>query len=318
MLKINITKYQLSTIAGVLAILLWGSNIAFSKNVLKVEGNYNGAFFIYFFSGIFNFILMMIIFGKKVFLQKLKSLPFTYYYKTGIFFILNNILLFVALGFAKTNKELIIVAIINYLWPILIYIFKIPIFKPKVKPIVLVSALVCVVSGLLLVFFQEYNFVGILQMLKFADDNIWAYLIAFLTAVSWAIYSNMIKKYNSTDDIAAIPVIFIFSGLVFALFQLINGNINTLNFTSLYKNLNLIFVILGPTSLGYLFWYFAMKQGNKNLIISLSYFIPVISILMISYIYSYKIEILFWIGTILIICGAILSYKSIVEKKRVI
>jgi len=309
-LKIKISKYQLSTFAGILAILFWGSNVAFSKSVLETEGTYNGAFYIYFFSGILNFVILYFALGKKDFIKKIRSLPFSYYYKTGIFFILNNILLFIAIGLTKNNKELIIVTILNYLWPVLIYILKIPIFKEKPKPLIFATGLLSVVTGLFFVFFQEYSFSEIIEMLKFTNTNIWAYFFAFLTAFSWAIYSNLIKKYNTNDDIIAIPFIFTFTGIIFAFVQLFNQRIDTLDFTVLYKNTDLLITIIAPTSLGYLFWYFGIKFGNKKLITSLSYFIPVISILLISYIYSFKIEPIFWIGTLLTVLGAILSYKS--------
>lgn len=310
-LNLKPTKYQLSTLAGILAVLFWGSNVAFSKSVFKTEGNFNGAFYIYFCSGILNFIILLFAFGKKNFFGKLKSLSLKYFYTTAVFFVINNVLLFVAIGFTKTNNELLIVTIINYLWPSLIYIFKIPILKVKVKPLIFIFAIMSVLAGLFLVFFQEYSFGEIVEMFKFNDTNILAYLIALLAATSWAVYSNLIKKFETTDDIAAIPVVFIFSGLFFAFIQLISGKIETIDFSVIFTNYNLIFMILCPTSLGYLFWYFAMKHGNKNLVTSVSYFIPVISILIISSVNKFRVELFFWIGTILIITGAVLSYKSI-------
>lgn len=51
--------------------------------------------------------------------------------------------------------------------------------------------------------------------LVFTNINYKAYLVALLTAMSWAIYSNMIKKYKTEDDIAALPIIFVLSGLAF-------------------------------------------------------------------------------------------------------
>jgi drug/metabolite transporter (DMT)-like permease len=169
------------------------------------------------------------------------------------------------------------------------------------------------ISGVVIAFSQEYRINEFFLVLKTADHSVWAYLLTLLTAVSWALYSNLTKKYHTDDDIAALPIIFIVSGLLFFFVQIFNGQFVFSCLTSLYKNYELIYMIICPTTIAYLFWYIAMKKGNKNLVVSISFLIPLLSILVLSVKFSKEIGILFWVAALFLITGAFLSYKAIPE-----
>lgn len=279
---------------------------------MQTEGNYNAMFLIYFFSG-FVILGMLLLWQKKELLAKWKKLSWEFYLKTGIFLLINNVLLYVAIGLTSNGNELLIVAIINYLWPIITYIIKVPMFHLRPKLFLFIISIILAVSGVILALSQTYSLEEFLVLLHSTGTNFWAYLLTFLTAISWGIYSNLIKKYNTDDDMAALPVIFVISGLLFLLYQLLTNQFSPANFSSLFTDYELIYMIIGPTSMGYLFWYIAMKKGNKNLVISLSFLIPVFSILFISLKFHKDVGLFFWIGAFLLITGAYLSYKAIPE-----
>ena len=308
----RVTSYSLATIAGILAVIIWSTTIAFSKSVMETEGNYTAMFLIYFFSGILMFGVLLV-WLKKEFFTKWKKLSFKYYSRIGIFLLLNNTLLFIAIGFTSNQNELLIVTIINYLWPIITYIIKVPMFHIKPKMGLFILSILLAVSGVIIAFSQTYSISEFFQVIKTANYNIWAYLLTFLTAVSWALYSNLTKKYHTDDDIAALPIIFIVSGLLFLLFQIFHGQFVLSSLSSLYKNYELIYMIIGPTAVGYLFWYIAMKKGNKNLVVSISFLIPLLSILVLSLKFSKEVGMVFWVAAIFLIAGAYLSYKAIPE-----
>jgi drug/metabolite transporter (DMT)-like permease len=308
----NRSGHTLATLAGIFSVLVWSTTIAYSKSVMQTEGNYNAMFLIYFFSG-FVILGMLLLWQKKELLAKWKKLSWEFYLKTGIFLLINNVLLYVAIGLTSNGNELLIVAIINYLWPIITYIIKVPMFHLRPKLFLFIISIILAVSGVILALSQTYSLEEFLVLLHSTGTNFWAYLLTFLTAISWGIYSNLIKKYNTDDDMAALPVIFVISGLLFLLYQLLTNQFSPANFSSLFTNYELIYMIIGPTSMGYLFWYIAMKKGNKNLVISLSFLIPVFSILFISLKFHKDVGLFFWIGAFLLITGAYLSYKAIPE-----
>lgn len=310
--KTRTSSYLLASFAGIFAVIIWSTTIAFSKSVMETEGNYSAMFMIYFFSGIL-MLGILLVWLKKEFFTKWKKLSFDYYLKIGIFLLLNNTLLFIAIGFTSNENELLIVTIINYLWPIITYIIKVPMFKLKPKKGLFILSILLAVSGVVIAFSQTYSITEFIQTLKTAGYNIWAYILTLLTAVSWGLYSNLTKKYHTDDDITALPIIFIISGLLFLLVQIFRGEfvLNSLN--SLYKNYELVYMIIGPTTLAYMFWYIAMKKGNKNLVVSISFLIPLLSISILSLKFSKEIGINFWVAAIFLITGAFLSYKAIPE-----
>ena len=306
--------YGTSTFAGILAILMWSSNVAVSKTAMNDLGAFNAAFLIYFFSGVFNIFILFVSLGKNKFLNDLRRLPIKYYLQTGIFIVFNNVFFYIALGLAKTNEELIIVALLNYLWPVLITVFKVPIYHFKVRSLFFYPGIAAALSGIAIALLQGYTYDELVTIAGALDDNFLAFLFALMGAISWAIYSNLIKKYGTKEDIVALPVIFIISGIVFILIQLFNGDMSTFTFNPLFRNPFLIYTIIGPTSLGYMFWYFAMKNGNRDLVTSVSYLIPLGSVFLVGIIHSIPVKPLFWISAILIIAGAVLSMKAIVNK----
>jgi drug/metabolite transporter (DMT)-like permease len=305
------SKSKLATLAGIVAIIMWSSNVAVSKTAMNDLGAYSAAFYIYFFSGILNILILLVVFGKIKILNHFKELPLSYYLKTGIFILFNNVFFFLALGLAKTNEELIIVALLNYLWPVLITVFRVPIYHEKVRPVLFIAGIAAAVTGIIIALLQGYKVQKLLEIAGALNDNFLAFLFAFIGAVSWAIYSNLIKKYDSKDDVVALPLIFIFSGFVFYMIELFSKGAKSLSLNYVYSNPFLIYTIIGPTCLGYLFWFIAMKYGNRILVSSLSYLIPLGSVFILSQIHQIPVRPMFWISAVLIITGALLGMKSV-------
>src|SRR4030042_3507209 len=286
--KPNTRTVNLATLAGIFAILLWSTNIAFSKSVMNAIGNYYAMFMIYFFGGVFMFLVLLARFRKGYF-TKLKALGLRYWAGTGIFLFLNNTLLFLAVGLASNEKELLIITILNYLWPILIHVLKIPVFHIRVRFLPFIISIILGISGVVLAFSQEYTLRGLIELAKSLDDNFLAYLLALMTAISWALYSNLTKKYATDDDFAAVPLIFMLSGLPFLYLLISQGNFEFKSLESLYSNPELIYTIIFPTALGYIFWNIAMKKGNKDLVVSISFIIPFLAVLFIGLKFSTRV-----------------------------
>src|SRR4030043_424905 len=300
---------NLATLAGIFAILVWSTNIAFSKSVMNAIGNYYAMFMIYFFGGVFMFLVLLARFRKGYF-TKLKALGVRYYIGTGIFLFLNNTLLFLAIGLASNEKELLIVTIINYLWPMLIYVLKIPVLHIRVRPLTFIISVILGISGVILAFSQEYTLRELADIAKNLDDNFLAYLLALLTAVSWALYSNLTKKFVTDDDFAALPIIFMISGLPFLYLLISQGNFEFRTLKLLYSNPELIYTIIFPTALGYIFWNIAMKKGNKDLVVSISFIIPFLAVLFIGLKFSTRVGMLTWIASLFLISSAYLIYRA--------
>lgn len=303
-------RFVIATLSGILAILLWASNIAFSKAVMEKLGDTQTAFYIYFFSGLFVTGLLLGFDRNSSFFKRLSKLPWHYHLKAGVFFILNNILLFMAVGVAESNEELVIVTLLNYTWPMLVYLVGIPMHRLRIPAKILIPGILLSLSGLTLALFQGYNLENIDHFMVAGKNGLLAYTLAFLCALSWAFYSNLTVKHDSGDDLAAIPVVLVLSSMVFLGILAGRGQLDTLHFRDVFRNADLIYMIVGPTALGYLGWFFAVKYGNRNLVTSLSFFIPLMSLTITHIRMKIAVSPLFWIATLLIISGSYLCYRS--------
>jgi len=193
-------------------------------------------------------------------------------------------------------------------------VLKIPIFHIKVKPLIFSISVILGVSGVILAFSQEYTLKELLETVKSLDDNFLAYLLALVNAVSWGLYSNLTKKYVTDDDFAAIPVIFIISGLPFLIMLLSRGEFEFKEMISFFTNPELIYTIIFPTALGYILWNVAMKKGNKDLVVSTSFILPFLSVLFIGLKFSTRIGMLTWIASVFLISSAFLIYRAVDRK----
>jgi len=179
-----------------------------------------------------------------------------------------------------------------------------------VRPLIFIVSIILGISGVILAFSQEYTLRELLEMVKNLDDNFLAYLLALLTAVSWALYSNLTKKFVTDDDFAALPIIFMISGLPFLFLLIYQGNFEFKSLASLYTNPELIYTIICPTALGYIFWNIAMKKGKKDLVVSVSFIIPFLAVLFIGLKFSTKVGMLTWIASLFLISSAYLIYRA--------
>ena len=302
---------SIATLLGFFSVLIWSTVIAFSRSLTESLGTLNTAFFVLFFSGIFIFLLIW--FTKKKFpIDNLKNLNFSYFIKVGIFFVIYMILFYLAVGEAQTRKEAIIVGIINYLWPGLIFLFAVIILKNKANYFLLLIGILLCAIGTLIAFFQ-INQLSFSEFMDLLSINVLPYILIFIASISWAIYSNMTRKFQIETNEIYIAIFFFVSSFGVLLLILIKGQLPYLALNS--KNIfEFIYLIIFPSSLAYLFWDISMKSGKKNLVVSFSFFIPLISTLISSYYLNVNIEISFWIAAALIVIGAVLCEKSLSSK----
>ena len=299
---------SIATLLGFFSVLIWSTVIAFSRSLTESLGTLNTAFFVLFFSGIFIFLLIW--FMKKKFpIDNLKNLNFSYFIKVGIFFVIYMILFYLAVGEAQTRKEAIIVGIINYLWPGLIFLFAVIILKNKANYFLLLIGILLCAIGTLIAFFQ-INQLSFSEFMDLLSINVLPYILIFIASISWAIYSNMTRKFQIETNEIYIAIFFFVSSFGVLLLMLIKGQLPYLALNS--KNIfEFIYLIIFPSSLAYLFWDISMKSGKKNLVVSFSFFIPLISTLISSYYLNVNIELSFWIAAVLIVIGAMLCEKSL-------
>jgi len=178
-LKISVSQENLNTIFGILAILFWGTTIAFSRSLTEQLGPLTAASCIYLLSGIWSCIYLI---SKPEGIKKIFQLPISYLVGCGALFVFYMICLYLAVGLAFSREQVIEVSIINYLWSGLTLVFSLPILHEKAK-ITLIPGAVLAFSGFYLAtvnsgMFSWEVFKGNFQV------NYFPYLLAFMAAIS--------------------------------------------------------------------------------------------------------------------------------------
>ena len=305
-MKISVSQENLNTIFGILAILFWGTTIAFSRSLTEQLGPLTAASWIYLLSGIWSCIYLV---SKPGGIKKTFQLPALYLIGCGALFVIYTVSLYLAVGLAFSREQVIEVSIINYLWPGLTLVFSLPILHKKGK-ITLIPGMVLAFSGFYLAtvnsgMFSWEAFKGNFQV------SYLPYLLAFLAAISWGLYSNLVRRWAGHTEGGAVPLFLLVTGLVLTIIRFIFPEES---YWTARVVVVLLYMSVFPTFLAYFFWDRAMRKGNIILVASLSYFTPLLSIIISSLYLQVAVKANLWIACGLVIVGAVICRFSIIDK----
>ena len=307
-MKTSISQENLNTILGMLAILFWGTTIAFSRSLTEQLGPLTAASWIYMLSGIWGCIYLI---SKPRGIQKTFQLPILYLIGCGTLFIFYMVCLYLAVGLAFSREQVIEVSIINYLWPGLTLIFSLPILHKKGK-IILIPGIVIAFAGFYLAtvnsgMFSWEAFKGNFQV------SYLPYLLAFMAAITWGLYSNLVRRWAGHAEGGAVPLFLLVTGLVLTTIRFM---FSEESYWTPRVIVELLYMSVFPTFLAYIFWDRAMRKGKIILVASLSYFTPLLSIIISSLYLQVIIKPSLWIACGLVIAGAIICKFSIIDKTQ--
>jgi len=291
-----------------LAILFWGTTIAFSRSLTEQLGPLTAASWIYMLSGIWGFIYLI---NKPGGIKKIFQLPILYLIGCGTLFIFYMVCLYLAVGLAFSREQVIEVSIINYLWPGLTLIFSLPILHKKGK-IILIPGIVIAFAGFYLATVQSGMFSWEVFKGNFQVSYL-PYLLAFMAAITWGLYSNLVRRWAGHTEGGAVPFFLLATGLVLAIIRFMFPEES---YWTPQVIVELLYMSVFPTFLAYTFWDRAMRKGKIILVVSLSYFTPLLSIVISSLYLQVVIKPTLWIACGLVIAGAVICKFSIIDKTQ--
>ena len=304
-MKISVSQENLNTIFGILAILFWGTTIAFSRSLTEQLGPLTAASWIYMLSGVWGCIYLI---NKPGGIKKTFQLPILYLIGCGTLFIFYMVCLYLAVGLAFSREQVIEVSIINYLWPGLTLIFSLPILHKKGK-IILIPGIVIAFAGFYLATMQS----GMFSWEVFKGNfqvNYLPYLLAFMAAIIWGLYSNLVRRWAGHSEGGAVPLFLLITGLVLTAIRFMFPEES---YWTPRVIVELLYMSVFPTFLAYTFWDRAMRKGKIILVVSLSYFTPLLSIVISSLYLRVVIKSTLWIACGLVIAGAVICKFSIID-----
>jgi drug/metabolite transporter (DMT)-like permease len=292
------------TLLGLAAILLWSTTVAFTRSATEELGSLTSGALIYLIGGYLGCLYLALNGGLRL---RLASVKRSYLFTCGFLFIIYIAAFYLALGSAMNRAQALEVGLINYLWPMLILLFSIPILNTRATWLALPAALIATV-GIFLATLQNQT-VSWPNFIENVSQNQAPYLLALLAAVSWAFYSNLSRKLAGSESGGAVPFFMLATGLVLGFFRLIHPEHSQF---SIRAGAELLYLAIGP-NLAYVFWDMAMRKGDVVLVASASYFTPLLSTLVSCLYLGLTPAWQLWLGCALIILGAVGCKLSIHE-----
>jgi drug/metabolite transporter (DMT)-like permease len=274
-------------------LILWGTFAGVSKLALKSIDSLQLQFYLFLIA----FLEMTILCtynGKLKELGKLSkkdiirltvySVPSFLYY---IFYLLSLMMI-----------PAVEASMLNYLYPIMIVIFAIPINSEKIDLNKIISLIIGFIGVVIILTNGNFKSIKI--------SNITGDLLAICAAASWGIFSNLGKK-NKIDTVLSN---YIFTTITFLLSTIAMLAFSKFTFPGRQTLLGLLWLSTSNIVLSYYLWFRALKSASSALIASISFVTPFISLFFIMIIVKESITIMQIAGLVVILLGtAVQSLK---------
>ncbi|MAG01938.1 hypothetical protein CMI42_01260 [Candidatus Pacearchaeota archaeon] len=279
----------------ILTILFWSATPAVAKLALSELNNFQLLFYSSIV-GVISLFLIVLFQGKlKILLEYSKE---DYLKMFGMGFLgvyIYYIFLFGSFALAPAGQA----NVINYLWPVFIIIFSIPILKEKFNYKTILAILISFIGALVVFTNGDFS--------NFNNQYSFGYLLAGFGAICYGLFSVLGKKlhyekfvsmfvYYVVATILIIPTVLIYSEFI------IPKSITTI----------ISILLLGGlfNSLAFVFWFKALKAGHTHKTANFIYVVPFLALIWTYFFNAEPIRIASLIGLVLIIVGIFIQIRN--------
>lgn len=203
---------------------------------------------------------------------------------------------------AIQNAPVIEANLINYLWPLFIVLFSSFLPNEKLRWFHIIG----ISLGLVGVFFL----VSKGGSLNFELQYINGYMYAFIAALTWGAYS-VISRFFAHIPTSAVGA---FCGATAILSLLCHLSFETTLIPTMQEILVIIAIGLAPVGGAFYVWDYGVKNGDIQLLGSMSYFTPLLSTFLLIFLGLSNPNSTIWIACSLIVLGSIISSLPLFKK----
>lgn len=299
--SLRVSPTSWSTLGGLSAIVLWSTTVALARSLSEQLGPITAAAAVYLVAGLLGGLRLAL---HRTPFQHLATLPPRYLLGCGALFVAYTLLLYVALGLAQDRDQTLQVALLNYLWPAFTVLLALPLLRQRAS-LGLVPGTALALAGVVLVL-SPSDGISLAGFLHHWRTNPWAFSAAALAALCWALYSNLARRWAGGLDRGAVEVFLLATGL--GLLALRGGITETTLWTP--RALTETLTLGALTTVAYVLWERAMRQGQLLLVAVASYFTPGLSTVVSTLYLGVHPGPHLWIGCALLIAGSLISWRS--------
>jgi len=298
-----------ATLCGMAAALLWSTTIAAGRALTEIFGGLLTAALVHFCAAVISILYLLLSPRAR---RGIATNSRKYTLSCGALFLVYVLTFYQAVGLASSREQVVVVGIINYLWPALSLLLSIPLLGNRTSLPALLFANCIAFCGIALAIASSggLSIAGLLAAMR-ADSL--PYALVFVAAVSWGLYNNLSRKWGAEANSGTVPLLIIASAILLS--PVAAAGLGKIVWS--YKALGLLlFVAFFPTFLAYYCWDFAQRKGHHALVNATAYGIPVLSTLTTGLFFNLHIPGLTWLGCLLVIAGAVLARLVIAEKSE--
>lgn len=288
--------------AGMVAIVLWSATFAIARSLSEQVGPLTAGASVYLVGG--GLCLARLVRRGGV-ARRVRGLKREYLLGCGFLFALYTLAIYLAVGLAHDRSQLLEIALVNYLWPAGAILMSLPLLNRRAR-VWLAPGTALALLGVFLVMTQGAR-VSWAAFSGHLRDNPLAYFLALVAAVAWSLYSNLARRWAAPGGGGAVELFVPATGLLLLLARLMRPESGAWTARAAIEACALGAI----TTLAYVLWDFAMREGDLPLVLAGSYFTPLLSTLVSAAYLVVMPRPTLWLGCLLIVAGSLLSWRSV-------
>lgn len=293
-----------ATLLGLSAIVLWSFSVAVARSLTESIGAITAAGWVYLLGGILMGAVHVVRGGG---LPSPRRFSARYLVGCGGLFVGCLVSFYVAIGLAADRLQLLEVGLVNYLWTVLTVLLSVPLLGKRAGFWLLPGVVVAAV-GIVLVLTQGGDF-SCVRMARHVLSNPAAYGAAFVAAVTWALYSNLCRRWGKGNQEGAVVLFMCVTGAVLLGVRLLVAEPSGWSVRTLVE----VLFLASTSTAGYAFWDVGVRRGDFVVISTSSYFTPLLSSVVSCLYLGVLPGVRLWAGCLLIVLGAWVSRAAIHE-----
>ncbi len=301
----TVSSSNFATFLGILAILFSSAVFGVAGNLAKEVGALTAGGMAFIVGGTLGLIPLLLSSSRR---RDLLSLSRPYFVICGGLFVAYEVFLYLAIAMTADSRQVIEVSILNYLWPTMTLLLSIPILKTRARPALALG--LCAAFGGAALALGKGKGLDVGQFRQNIQANWPPYLLALMGAITWGLYSVMTRRLAAGSKGNAMPFFILTSGVLLMLLSAGRGEPRHWSARAMGE---LAFMTFVTALLTYVFWDIAMRRGRVVLVVALSYFTPILSLLLSSFYLKTPAGPSLWLGCLLVTVGAVICNYSLKE-----
>jgi drug/metabolite transporter (DMT)-like permease len=301
-------KSTVPTLAGLIAIVLWSGTFALARSLSEKLGPLTTGAAVYCTGTIFCIALSLVSRAPANTSSPKPRISWKYLLGCGLLFTVYTLVIYLAVGLARDRTELLEIALINYLWPAGTVVLSLPLLRQRASFILWPATLIAL-AGIFLVMTHEAA-VSWGAFRSHVSENPIAFGLALTGAISWALYSNLARRWTHPNSPGGVVFFMGAAALLLLGARVLSPETSKWGPQAFLE----VLALGGITATAYALWDVAMRKGNLNLVAAASYATPLLSTL-VSFLYLRVTPgSRVWAGSVLIVVGSLISWRAIIPR----